>query len=87
LTKVKNQWTVNRELTKASTGRYLDSKKGKSMDIMVTAIVAVSVAIIAVLIAVIKRKTIGKIFIYTAIALIIGLPFGYFLAPIIISFF
>ncbi|MGD8883286.1 MAG: hypothetical protein PVI82_15420 [Desulfobacterales bacterium] len=57
------------------------------MDIMVTAIVAVSVAIIAVLIAVIKRKTIGKIFIYTAIALIIGLPFGYFLAPIIISFF
>jgi hypothetical protein len=57
------------------------------MDIMVTAIVAISVSIIAVLFAVIKRKTIGKIFIYAALALIIGLTFGYFLTPIIISFY
>ena len=57
------------------------------MDIIVTAIVAISVSIMTALIAVIKRKTIGKIFIYAALALIIGLPFGYFLTPIIISFF
>ena len=57
------------------------------MDIMVTAIVAISVSIIAVLFAVIKRKTIGKIFTYAALALIIGLTFGYFVTPIIISFF
>ncbi len=57
------------------------------MDVMVTAIVAIIVSIIGALIAVIKRKTIGKIFIYAALALIIGLPFGYFLTPIIISFF
>jgi len=57
------------------------------MDLMVTAMVAIIVAIIAVLIAVIKRKTIGKIFIYAAFALIIELPFGYFLTPFIISFF
>jgi hypothetical protein len=56
------------------------------MDVMVTAIVAIIVSIIGALIAVIKRKTIGKIFIYAALALIIGLPFGYFLTPIIISF-
>lgn len=57
------------------------------MDIMVTAIVAIIVSIIGALIAVIKRKTIGKIFIYAVLALIIGLPFGYLLTPIIISFF
>ena len=57
------------------------------MDIMVIAIIAISVSLITALIAVIKRKTIGKIFIYAALALIIGLPFGYLLAPFIISFF
>jgi hypothetical protein len=87
LTKVKNQPTVNRKLTKASAGRHLARKKGKTMDIMVTAIVAVIISIIAVFIAVIKRRTIGKIFVYAAIGLIIGLPLGYFLTPIIISFF
>ena len=57
------------------------------MDIMVIAIVAISVTILTALIALIKRKPIGKIFIYAALALVLGLPFGYFLAPIIISFF
>ena len=57
------------------------------MDIMVIAIIAISASIITALIAVIKKKTIGKIFIYAALALIIGLPFGYLLAPFIISFF
>ena len=56
------------------------------MDIMVTAIVASIVSITGALVAIIKRKTIGKIFIYAILALIIGLPFGYFLTPIIISF-
>jgi hypothetical protein len=54
---------------------------------MVIAIVALGVSIITALVAVIKKKTIGKIFIYAALALIIGLPFGYLLAPFIISFF
>ena len=79
--------TVNRELAKESTDRHLNSKKGKAMDIIVTVIVAIIVAIIAVLIAAFKKKTIGKIFIYAALGLIIGLPFGYLLTPIIISFF
>ena len=57
------------------------------MDIMVIAIVAVIVSIIAVILAVIQRKKIGKILIYAVIGLMTGLPIGYFLAPIIISFF
>jgi len=57
------------------------------MDIMVTAVVAFSISIIAALIAVIKRKPLGKIVIYAVLALIVGLPIGYFLAPAIISFF
>jgi hypothetical protein len=86
LTKVKNQWTVNGKLKIASAGRHLTSKNGKTMDIMVTAIVAIIVSIIGALVAIIKRKTIGTIFIYAILALIIGLPFGHFLTPIIISF-
>jgi len=62
-------------------------KKGNPMDIMVTAVVAFSISIIAALIAVIKRKPLGKIVIYAVLALIVGLPIGYFLAPAIISFF
>ncbi len=57
------------------------------MDIIVTAVVAIIVAIISVLIAAFKKKTIGKIFIYAAFGLIVGLPFGYLLTPFIISFF
>jgi hypothetical protein len=87
LTKVKNQWTVNGKLTIASAGRHLTIKKGKPVDIMVIAVVAISASIIAALIAVIKKKPIGKICIYAVLALIVGLPFGYFLAPVIISFF
>ena len=56
------------------------------MDLIVTAGVAIIFAIIAVLIAIITRKKIKKVFIYGFSGLIIGLPIGYFLAPMIISF-
>jgi hypothetical protein len=51
------------------------------------AIVAVLVAIISALIAVIAKKSIGKILLFAGIGLIIGIPVGYLLAPVIISFF
>jgi hypothetical protein len=57
------------------------------MDLFVTAIVAISVAVIAVLIALNSRKRIGKIFVYAFLGLVIGLPIGYILTPLIISFF
>ncbi len=61
-------------------------QKGKIMDLIVTAGVAIIFAIIAVLIAIITRKKIKKVFIYGFSGLIIGLPIGYFLSPVIISF-
>ena len=54
---------------------------------MVTAAVALIIALIAALIALIKRKKIGKIFIYALVGLIVGFPIGYFLTPAIVSFF
>jgi predicted PurR-regulated permease PerM len=57
------------------------------MDIMVTAVVAVVIAIMGVLIALVTRKKIGKVFIYAIVGLIVGLPVGYFLTPFVISFF
>jgi hypothetical protein len=57
------------------------------MDLLVTAAVAIIFAIIAALIAIITRKKIKKVFIYGVISLIIGLPVGYVVAPVIISFF
>ena len=53
---------------------------------MVKASVAILIGVITALIALIKRKRIGKIFIYAISGLIIGLPIGYFLTPIIVSF-
>lgn len=57
------------------------------MDLIVTAVVAIVFAFIAVVIAIITRKKIGTMLIYAFSGLIIGLPTGYFLAPTIISFF
>jgi predicted PurR-regulated permease PerM len=57
------------------------------MDAMVTGFVAILIAVIAALIALIKRKKIGKIFIFAGSGLIIGLLIGYILAPTIVSFF
>jgi hypothetical protein len=57
------------------------------MDLFVTAVVAIIITIIAVLVAIITRKKIGKIFLYGIVGLIIGLSIGYFLTPMIISFF
>ena len=57
------------------------------MDLIVTAIVAIIITIMAVLVAIITRQKIGKIFLYGLLGLIIGLLIGYLLTPMIISFF
>ncbi len=57
------------------------------MDAMVTGVVAILIAVIAAVIALIKRKKIGKIFIFAGSGLIIGLVIGYILAPTVVSFF
>jgi len=62
-------------------------KKRKHMDWIVTSVVAIIMGIIALLIALITKKKLSKIMIYTISGLIIGIPIGYLLAPVIISFF
>lgn len=57
------------------------------MDWIVTGFVAVIMGIIALLIALITRKKLRKILIYAFSGLIIGIPVGYLLAPVVISFF
>jgi hypothetical protein len=57
------------------------------MDLVVTAVVAISIAILTVLAAIITRQKIGKIVLYGISGLIGGLLIGYLLTPTIISFF
>jgi hypothetical protein len=57
------------------------------MDAMVISFAAILFAVIAAVIALIKRKKIGKIFIFAGSGLIIGLVIGYILAPTVVSFF
>jgi hypothetical protein len=57
------------------------------MDMMLTAIIAVLITMIAVLIAIIAKKSKWTILLFAVIGLMIGIPGGYFLAPFIISFF
>ena len=57
------------------------------MDAMVTGVVAILIAVIAALIALIKKKKIGKIFIFAGSGLIIGLLIGYIITPTVVSFF
>ncbi len=57
------------------------------MDAMVISFAAILFAVIAAVIALIKRKKIGKIFIFAISGLIIGLLIGYILAPTVVSFF
>jgi Na+-translocating ferredoxin:NAD+ oxidoreductase RnfD subunit len=57
------------------------------MDAMVISFAAILFAVIAAVIALIKRKKIGKIFIFAGSGLIIGLLIGYVLAPTVVSFF
>jgi flagellar basal body-associated protein FliL len=78
---------LNGESEKKSADGHSNSKKGKNMDIIVTVAVAILIAIISVLFPIFTKKTIKKIFIFAILGLIIGLPVGYFLTPIIISFF
>ena len=57
------------------------------MDAMVTGVVAILFAVIAALIALIKKKKIGKIFILAGSGLIIGLLIGHIITPTVVSFF
>jgi hypothetical protein len=57
------------------------------MDAMVISFAAILFAVIAAVIALIKRKKIGKIFIFAGSGLMIGLVIGYVLAPTVVSFF
>ena len=57
------------------------------MDIFVAVIAGLAAAIVATLVAIIKKKGIAKIFVYALIGFVIGLPIGYILAPFIISFY
>jgi hypothetical protein len=57
------------------------------MDLIVTVVFAALLAIVLCLIGIFTKKKIWRILIYTILGFIIGLPIGYFLTPIIISFF
>ncbi len=57
------------------------------MDWFVTGAVSIIMGIIAVLIAIFTKKKIGKILIYAVSGLIIGIPVGYILAPVILAFY
>lgn len=57
------------------------------MDWFVTGAVSIIMGIIAVLIAIFTKKKIGKILIYALSGLIIGIPVGYILAPVILAFY
>jgi len=57
------------------------------MDAMVIGVIAILFAVIAALNALIKKKKIGKIFIFAGSGLIIGLLIGYILAPTVVSYF
>ena len=57
------------------------------MDIFVTVVAGIIVAIGAVLVAIFTKKKLGKIFIYAISGFVIGLPIGYILAPFILSFY
>lgn len=57
------------------------------MDMMIMAVVAILTSIIALLIAMITKKSKWNVLLFATIGLIIGMPLGYFLAPFVISFF
>lgn len=57
------------------------------MDLMVIATVAVLAAIVSSVIAAIAKKSKWEILLSAAIGTIVGLLFGYPIAPFIISFF
>jgi hypothetical protein len=57
------------------------------MDIFIIVIAAIITAILAAAIAIVKKRGIGKIFVYILLGFVIGLPIGYLLAPFILSFY
>jgi hypothetical protein len=57
------------------------------MDIFVIVCAGIIAAILAALVAIFKKKGIGKIFVYALLGFVIGLPIGYILAPFVLSFY
>ncbi len=57
------------------------------MDIFIIVCTGIIVAILAALVAIFKKKGIGKILVYALLGFVIGLPIGYILAPFILSFY
>ena len=57
------------------------------MDLFIIVCAGIIAAIVAALIAIIKKKGIGKIFVYALLGFVIGLPIGYILAPYILSLY
>ncbi len=57
------------------------------MDLLIVAGFAVLAAIVSALIAKFYKKPKMKILLFAAIGAIIGSPVGYFLAPVILSFY
>ena len=68
-------------------GHLSIGERRNEMDIFVIVIAGLVAAIAAIPVAIIKKKDIGKIFVYALIGFVIGLPIGYILAPFIISFY
>lgn len=68
-------------------GHLSNRERRNKMDIFVIVIAGLVAAIASALVAIIKKKDIGKIFVYALLGFVIGLPFGYVLAPFIISFY
>ena len=57
------------------------------MDLIVIAVIAVIIAVFALLFGIFTKKPVRRILIYTILGLMVGIIFGYFLAPAIISFY
>jgi predicted PurR-regulated permease PerM len=57
------------------------------MDIFVTVGAGIIAAILAALVAIFRKKGIGKILVYALLGFVIGLLIGYILAPFILSFY
>ena len=57
------------------------------LQLYIIVVAGIIAAILAALIAIFKKRGIGKIFVYALLGFVIGLPIGYILAPFILSFY
>ncbi len=62
-------------------------KPGEIMDLFIMGIAALLAAVIGAVVAVVTRQPKLKILTYAFIGLILGIPIGYVLAPVFLSFY